>query len=54
MNELINNLVNKDYIKYRYLLRVSSIKSYQKKLTHLYMYEDDFRTSIILNLILQI
>ena len=54
MSELINNLVNKDYIKYQYLLKVSSIQSYQKKLKGLYMYEDDFRTSIELNLIFQI
>ena len=54
MRELINNLVNKDYDKYNYLLDIENINSYKKKLEHLYMNENDFRTSIELNLIFQI
>ena len=54
MSELINNLINKDYNKYSYLLEIKDINTYKEKLKHLYMYEDDFRTSIELNLIFQI
>ena len=54
MSELINYLVNKDYDKYNYLLDIENINSYKKKLEHLYMNENDFRTSIELNLIFQI
>ena len=54
MNELINNLVNKNYEKYNFLLNVKKISSYKNKLQKLYMEEDDFRTSIELNLIFQI
>ena len=54
MNELINSLVNKDYNKYHHLLNIEDINTYKDKLKHLYMYEDDFRTSIELNLIFQI
>ena len=54
MSELINNLVNKDYNKYSYLLNIDGVLSYKNKLISLYMQEDDFRTSIELNLIFQI
>ena len=54
MRELVNNLVNKDYEKYNFLLEVDGISSYKKKLYKLYMNEDDFRTSLELNLIFQI
>ena len=54
MAELINNLVGKDYNKYSFLLNVDGVISYKNKLLNLYMQEDDFRTSIELNLIFQI
>ena len=54
MSELINNLVSKNYDKYSYLLETISISSYKDKLQKLYMEEDDFRTSIELNLVFQI
>ena len=54
MRELINNLINKDYNKYKNLLDIKDINIYNEKLKNLYMYEDDFRTSIELNLIFQI
>ena len=54
MSELINYLVNKDYDKHNYSLDIENINSYKKKLEHLYMNENDFRTSIELNLIFQI
>ena len=54
MLELINNLVTKDYNKYSYLLDINSEVPYESKLINLYMNEDDFRTSIEINLIFQI
>ena len=54
MSELINNLVDKDYDKYNYLLDIENVNFYKNKLKQLYMNEDDFRTSIELNLIFQI
>lgn len=54
MSELINNLVDKDYDKYNYLLDIENVNIYKNKLKQLYMNEDDFRTSIELNLIFQI
>ena len=54
MSELINNLISNDYNKYHYLLKIESINSYQDNLKYLYMYEDNFRNSIEINLIFQI
>ena len=54
MKELINNLVYKDYKKYRHLLNVDNINSYKHKLNELYKFEDDFRTSIEISVIFQI
>ena len=54
MSELINNLVDKDYDKYNYLLDIENVNIYKNKLKQLYMNEDDFRTSFELNLIFQI
>ena len=54
MSELINNLVDKDYDKYNFLLDIENVSTYKNKLKQLYMNEDDFRTSIELNLIFQI
>ena len=54
MSELINNLVNKDYEKYHNLLNINNMDSYKKKLELLYMFEEDFRASIEINVILQI
>ena len=54
MSELINNLLNKYYNKYNYLLDINNISLYKDKLRNLYMYEDDFRSSIELNLIFHI
>ena len=54
ISELINNLIEKDYKKYQYLLEVNNVNLYYKKLKHLYKYEDDFRASIEINLIFKI
>ena len=54
MIEIINNLLNKDYNKYNYLLDINNINLYKDMLRNLYMYEDDFSSSIELNLIFQI
>ena len=54
MKELINNLVFSDYDKYSHLLNVSHIGSYKNHLNQLYMYEDDFRTSVEISVVFQI
>ena len=54
MLDLINNLIDKDYNKYNYLLNINSEEPYESKLIYLYMNEDDFRNSIEINLIFQI
>ena len=54
MKELINNLVHKDYEKYNHLLNVNKVNSYKDKLTNLYMYEDEFRTSVEISVVFQI
>ena len=54
MKELINNLIYKDYNKYNHLLNVDNVGSYKDKLTNLYMFEDDFRTSVEISVVFQI
>ena len=54
MKELINNLIYKNYEKYYYLLNVDSVGSYKDKLINLYMFEDDFRTSVEISVVFQI
>ena len=54
MKELINNLIYKDYDKYNDLLKVDNVASYKNKLTNLYMFEDDFRTSVEISVVFQI
>ena len=54
MKELINNLIYKDYDKYNDLLNVDHVSSYTDKLQKLYMFEDDFRTSVEISVIFQI
>ena len=54
MKELINNLVFKDYEKYKHLLNIDSVTSYKEKLNELYMFEDDFRTSVEISVVFQI
>ena len=54
MKELINNLVHKDYDKYNHLLVIDNVKSYKDKLKELYMFEDEFRTSVEISVIFQI
>ena len=54
MKELINDLIYKDFNKYHHLLNVDNINLYKEKLIELYMFEDDFRTSVELSVIFQI
>ena len=54
MKELINNLVYKDYEKYNSLLNIDGVGSYKDKLKNLYMFEEDFRTSVEISVIFQI
>jgi hypothetical protein len=54
MKELINNLIYKDYDKYNDLLNVDNVASYTDKLKKLYMFEDDFRTSVEISVVFQI
>ena len=54
MKELINNLVHKDYDKYNHLLNIDSATLYRNKLNELYMYEDEFRTSVEISVVFQI
>ena len=54
MSELIKNLIEKDNQKYHFLLEINNVNLYKKKLKYLYKYEDDFRTSIEINLIFKI
>ena len=54
MKELINNLVSKDYNKYKKLLIVDSEKSYIKKLNNYYIYDEEFSTSLELSVVFQI
>ena len=54
MKELINNLVFKDYEKYKDLLNIDNVNSYKEKLNKLYMFEDDFRTSVEISVVFQI
>ena len=54
MKELINNLIFKDYDKYNNLLIVEDTQTYISKLNELYKYDEDFRTSIEMNIIQQI
>ena len=54
MKELINKLVAKDYQKYKKLLNVNKVNSYVKKLNNLYIFDEDFRTSIEMSVIFQI
>ena len=54
MKELINNLVHKDYNKYNHLLNIDNAKIYRNKLNELYMYEDEFRTSVEISVVFQI
>ena len=54
MKELINNLISKDYNKYKDLLKVDKVNSYIKKLNNLYIFDEDFRTSIEMSVIFQI
>ena len=54
MKELINNLVHKDYEKYNHLLNVDKVNLYRDKLINLYMYEDEFRTSVEISVVFQI
>ena len=54
MKELINNLIHKDYDKYNNLLNVDNVASFTNKLKMLYMYEDDFRTSVEISVVFQI
>ena len=54
MKELINNLVHKDYEKYNHLLNIDNVNSYRDKLNELYMFEDEFRTSVEISVVFQI
>ena len=54
MKELINNLVHKDYEKYKHLLIIDNVNSYRDKLINLYMYEEEFRTSVEISVVFQI
>ena len=54
MKELINNLISKDYDKYHDLLNIEDIQSYIEKLSYLYKFDEDFRTSIEMSVILKI
>ena len=54
MKELINRLVNKNYKKYKHLLNIDDITSYVNDLNDLYIFDDDFRDSIEMEVILKI
>ena len=54
MKELINNLVFKDYEKYKHLLEIDDEKSYINKLNTLYIYDLDFSTSVEISVVFQI
>ena len=54
MKELINNLVSKDYDKYKNLINVDNVNLYVKKLNKLYIFDEEFRTSIEMSVIFQI
>ena len=54
MKELINNLVSKDYDKYKNLLEIDDEKSYIKKLNKLYIFDEKFNTSIEISVVFQI
>jgi hypothetical protein len=54
MKELINNLVSKNYEKYKSLLDIDNEKSYINKLQELYIYDENFNTSIEISVIFQI
>ena len=54
MKELINHLLSKNYDKYKYLLDIKNEKSYIKKLKNLYIYDQDFNTSIEITVVFQI
>jgi len=54
MNELINKLIRKNYEKYKNLLNIDKVNLYRDKLNYLYMYEDEFRTSVEISVVFQI
>ena len=54
MKELINRLVDKNYKKYKHLLNIDSVDSYVNDLNDLYIFDEDFRSSLELDLILKI
>ena len=54
MKELINKLITKDYEKYKNLLNIDKVNLYRDKLNDLYMYEDEFRTSVEISVVFQI
>ena len=54
MKELIHRLVNKNYKKYKHLLTIDNINSYVNDLNDLYIFDEDFRASIEMEVILKI
>ena len=54
MKELINNLVSKNFAKYKKLLEVKNEKSYIKTLTNFYIFDSEFNSSIEISVIFQI
>ena len=54
MKELINHLVNVNYEKYKHLLYVDDVDSYFNELNDLYIYDENFREALEMELILKI
>ena len=54
MKELINRLVELNYKKYRHLLKINSVNSYVNELNDLYIFDEDFRGSLEMEVILKI
>ena len=53
-NEIHNYKSNKNYKKYKHLLNIDDINSYVNDLNDLYIFDDDFRDSIEMEVILKI
>ena len=54
MRELINNLVHNNYEKYKNLLEIEDANSYITKLNNLYIFDEEFRTSMEMSVIFKI
>ena len=53
MKELINHSVDKNYRKYKHLLIIGNVNSYVEELNDLYKFDEDFRTSLEMEIILK-